>query len=71
MGDWQPIETYDETRLFSMYVLVSDGTDVYLGWLNDDGWHDATNPDYADEPLNPQPTHWMPLPLPPQTEGGE
>lgn len=46
-------------------VLVWDGERVYLAWRADyepfRGWHDATQPEHAGL-LDPQPTHWMPLP---------
>lgn len=52
--DWQPIETAprDGAR-----ILVSDGKSVTEGYWRRGWWIPATI----------LPTHWMPLPPPPQT----
>ena len=60
--EWHPIETAPSGL---NDFLLWNGERVFLGWLSEDGWHDATNQDHHDEPEQPQPTHWMPLPSPP------
>lgn len=71
MTDWQPIETWKDERDKTGYrvddVILWNGKRVFVGWYDsDDGWHDARNADHADEAEDPQPTHWMPLPQPPE-----
>lgn len=61
--NWQPIATCKPEGI--EHYLLWNGERVFMGWLDDDGWHDATNQDRDDEPESPQPTHWMPLPGPP------
>lgn len=60
--DWQPIESAPDSI---GDVILWNGKRVFFGWISDDGWHDGTNVDHRDEPEEPQPTHWMPLPKPP------
>jgi hypothetical protein len=72
---WQPIETAprDETKV----LLWSDGGAVFGSWRVDKGyaskkpmWLDESYDDFscgfASVPLDP--THWMPLPQPPNNE---
>lgn len=63
MTDWHPIDTAPNNM---NDVLVSNGAYVKLGYRGDDVWKDSTI-DYRGE-LEPQPTHWMPLPSPPVPE---
>jgi hypothetical protein len=71
--EWQPIETApkDGTYLllntrYSEIVIGWFGKDLnienYNGWLYGDG--DGYSTGYYYNPINP--THWMPLPKPPQ-----
>ena len=71
---WQPIETApkDGTRILVPYPIFDPGNltaspDRYeiivvhwreVGWVSDGAWM-----------LHEDPTHWMPLPPPPHTEG--
>lgn len=76
MNKWQPIET-----------APKDGSDILLGttaeanagygyvceghYVDEHGWYQA-NTDWTDTfdgEVNP--THWMPLPPPPDTQGAE
>lgn len=75
--DWQPIETAPKDG--SRVLLVRAGIDesAFVGswslWSNKDYWtpdhwvDDARNLDLIERP----PTHWMPLPDPPQPTGGQ
>ncbi len=71
MTDWQPIETAPKQKVVLLWAL----TDTDTG-----NWKMATGywmPGYAEDPggwtwegrrlmpYDAQPTHWMPLPLPP------
>lgn len=58
---WQPIETCHEPSLTN--VLVWDGYEVTVAWQCDGKWTDALTGDWAE---TVEPTHWMPLPAPPQ-----
>jgi hypothetical protein len=49
-------------------LILWNGKRVFVGWLDDDGWHDSENQDRNDYAENPQPTHFMFLPDPPNTE---
>jgi hypothetical protein len=76
--DWQPIETapMDGTNMLLAYRTLG----VVLGHFDRDGtgdwWVAISRPDrpsiwsqwYLDSPDGEDPTHWMPLPEPPQTE---
>lgn len=58
MSEWQPIETAPEGRCI---VHFSDGDIIMChpkDWINEDG------DDYW-------PTHWMPMPAPPNSGGTE
>ncbi|MHC2088978.1 DUF551 domain-containing protein [Methylobacterium sp. CM6244] len=66
IGDWQPIDTAKPKTCKDFLVSCPNGL-VTLAWLADDGWNDSTVPDNLDPRLDPQPTHWMPLPQPFQT----
>ena len=74
INEWQPIETAPKdgrlilaTNDFGGMVLCWWGKDYndesYEGWLSGDGDGYSTGLYYS--PLNP--THWMPLPKPPET----
>jgi len=65
---WLLIKECTNTETDLGNVLLWNGIRVFLGWLNDDGWHDVGNRDHDDAPEQPQPTHYMPLPLPPINE---
>ena len=75
LDPWQPIETApkDVTE-----VLVWEMLPHLASWGNDDNFpdedpqwfdnsYDGYSIGYSSCPLNP--THWMPLPAPPKTEG--
>lgn len=72
MREWRPISTADKDSLG--HILVSNGARVYVAWYDDldeqDAyWSDATVGDQYDGRIQPQPTHWMPLPAPPKELG--
>jgi hypothetical protein len=68
--EWRPIET-----------APKDGTRVMLGWpgggvrygfyLNNTNWKGWRGPSMELPFPSPPPTHWVPLPPPPQTSQGE
>ena len=77
MSEWQPIETapkggqhpyHQQPEGRSTFILVWNGNHVgvaygqielgQLEWWGEDG-----------EPVEPPPTHWMPLPPPPKDAG--
>jgi len=71
MGGWQPIETAPKDgstvllaeRTWGGDLVVTPGSyhEDYHGW-----WEHGSHPtDYADQPID-NPTHWMPLPMPPR-----
>lgn len=69
MNEWKPIETAPKDTLDN--ILVSNGDRVFVAWYDDvddqdSYWSDATVGDRYDGRIIPQPTHWMPLPEPPQ-----
>ena len=61
--EWRLIETVPDMGITD--VILWNGHRVFTGWKADDGWHDSGNQDHADDPEDPQPTHWMSLPDPP------
>lgn len=80
MSEWQPIETApkDGTQIL-LYCNYYSSSNIEIGsFRNDDndkegeekGWFDNSYDDfscgYASTPLAP--THWMPLPDPPQLD---
>ena len=71
VSGWRPIESADKRRR----IIGWDGTHVAVTYWNDDfrQWRDesdATDDGYGREsvPVHGvwEPTHWLPLPLPPQ-----
>lgn len=60
---WQPIKTAPDMGIKN--VLLWNGVLVFLGWRDDDGWHDCETAHGFSEPEDPQPTHWRSLPEPP------
>lgn len=66
-GDWQPIETANVKELEESgeYILACvAGSKIPVPTGYDDGWY-AINNCFKDW----KPTHWMPLPTPPDTDG--
>lgn len=74
MSEWQPIETApkDGTRVL---VFSPDAREpqIFVAWLGsfilpgtkgeeDEGWIDA----WSDDLVDAWPTHWQPLPAPPE-----
>jgi hypothetical protein len=69
MTDWQPIATAPKDGTPVLLRCRHGGYDadyVIEGWYEmgafDRRWYEA----FGENPLNPQPTHWMPLPAPPR-----
>lgn len=58
--EWQPIETAPDATDILLFV----GAPVYTVLV---GWHHSAGYflNHLCEQLEPQPTHWMPLPGPP------
>lgn len=62
--DWQDISTAPKDGTI---VLVAVKDAVFDAWWNEyDGWVDGCTDRYEDL-ITYEPTHWMPLPLPPTT----
>lgn len=74
--NWKPIETAPKSRL----IIVWNGQDVgeaffwernehekSLGYPEAWYWSERSCSYCCDEPADPQPTHWMELPIPPQS----
>ena len=57
---WKPIAEAKPTCL-EQFILWN-GVRRFVGWLDDDGWHDTSNSDHMDEPESPQPTLFHPWP---------
>lgn len=70
MSDWQPIATApkdDGTSVLIVYA-VQDGVRVTVAkYVRYDGYHGPQEGWYCDVGFVP-PTHWMPLPAPPEPE---
>lgn len=65
---WKPIENAPKWNGEGLppYVLISDGTYVFVGYRHDPNYPD--DPEWCDEGgafVEPQPTHWQPLPAAP------
>lgn len=59
--EWSPIETAPkDTR-----ILVAAGSIVTVAEWIDDEWYSGEYAGPFEEGLDPQPTHWAPLPEPP------
>lgn len=73
MGEWQPIETApkDGTRVLAV-CAVAQYPKCNITWVDDGTWMFAPKPDkFLAAGLHGWwPTHWMPLPSPPSSEGG-
>jgi hypothetical protein len=67
--EWLPIESApkDGTHILIFEVPAFEGDEqmYVVGRWSDFGWTES----YADEYAICSPTHWMPLPPPPKTEG--
>jgi hypothetical protein len=61
--DWQPIETAPKDGKLVLVYAGFIGIASYYNWLGN-GWQWCD--DGEGLPYDPQPTHWMPLPAPPQ-----
>jgi hypothetical protein len=69
MDEWKTIDT---AEVSDENVILWNGKRVFVGYRLDAGWCDAcVNDQYAGEPEQPQPTHWMPMPEPPSIEAPE
>lgn len=60
MGQWQPIETAPSEHLLFHGSTRHDTRTVFTGWKAQNGRF------YADNGDSVRPTHWMPLPDPPE-----
>ena len=69
MTDWQPIETAPKDGRSLLIWSADEGID--LAHHNDWGrWQVQETADYDNEYfVDLKPTHWMPLPEPPEGEG--
>lgn len=53
---WQPIETAPRDA----FLLVNSDEGMYVAWMHSSGWFQYSRDEFVDAP-----THWMPLPEPP------
>jgi len=65
---WRPIKTAKKWLGSNVpeYKIVSDGHYVFIGYKHEPNY--PGDPEWCDEHgefIEPQPTHWMPLPAPP------
>lgn len=64
MAEWQPIETAptDGTPIWAV-----QGSRQFVAWWD---YHPADDVEFWRDEADsePQPTHWMPLPAPPETK---
>lgn len=58
--DWQPIETLPREGEF-LVVVKGKVFSAYKLWGDS-----PLKAEYSNEPFTDQPTHWMPLPSPPE-----
>lgn len=69
MSDWQPIETAPKDgRRVLLYGKVCSGSDIEVGFFSDNGPFAelaGSDGEWFTE-LDGDPSHWMPLPEPPQ-----
>lgn len=67
---WQPIETCPESCRgeYPAYVLLWNGHHRGVGfcYFSEDGDNTTLYVDEGDQIITPKPTHWMPLPPPPE-----
>lgn len=69
MSEWQPIETAPKDGTEIVGHDAKTGTShVTCVWRG--GWYDPDDHYYSEAPEF-IPTHWMPLPPPPTTQGAE
>lgn len=69
---WRPIETAPLSPDIGLpvYILLWNGFHVGVGFRRRPNYPD--DPEFCDETgefIEPQPTHWMPLPPPPAPHG--
>jgi hypothetical protein len=62
MSDWQSIETAPKNETD---VLTFGPAGMIVARYDDDAWRIYNN-GYEDATVRKQPTHWMPLPSPPE-----
>lgn len=68
MSNWQLIDTAPSSEMESpRYVLFWNGHHTGVGYHSQD-WEGDWFYDETGEPIEPAPTHWMPLPDPPSHE---
>ncbi len=57
---WKPIETAPRNGDIMVMHCAKHGT-IFIGWRDDDHWQGQNDFHCAAEP-----THWLPLPAPPE-----
>lgn len=60
------IKCSDRMPELMVYVLITDGDDVCVGWLAMSGPFDTLWEYPLNNPVRGMETHWQPLPLPPE-----
>lgn len=65
MGEWQPIETAPKDVPLLVFSCEARHPGVMVAELNT--WEDSADwtDTWAEQGLDVEPTHWMPLPSPP------
>jgi hypothetical protein len=68
MSEWQPIETASKNDGDVLLFRIDEwgDADMVVGWRGHLGLWRYNNGAAGDEEITPRPTHWMPLPEPPE-----
>ena len=68
MSDWQPIETVPKQRNVLLFAFTESGSNYKMetGYWMENEFVSSWNWPYALKEYDVKPTHWMPMPPPPE-----